>query len=192
MSQVSMQSRPASSGHQHSWGPLPNGLNSSDQAPVAGLNPSPWQQTPAPHWGLQPPQPGMPGLDLRSIMQEEQQAALRGRARVSGTINPAMDSSAGSSRHDSANTLLSSLDVPLHFPGLAQQSQQQQQLPQQRSSGSYMHNTRDDPVPGKRNWAQVTTCMTDKPRFMHGLQASTQFHEWLLLVWGTSATPYMH
>lgn len=180
-----MQSRPASGGHQHSWGPLPNGLNSSDQAPVAGLNPSPWQQNPAPQWGLQPPQPGMPGLDLRTIMQEEQQAALRGRGPVSGTMNSAMDGSAGGSRHDSANALLSSSDVSPHFSGLAQQSQQQ--LPQQRSGGFYMHNTRDDPVPGKQNWAQVTAHRT-----MLSPQSFTQFHGWLFAVWAMCITCEKH
>lgn len=127
---------------------------------MAGLNPSPWQQNPA-QWGLQTPQAHMPGLDLRTIMQEEQQAALRGRAPVSGNaagLNSTIGNGAGSSTHD--NPFLTPSDVPIQFAGLAQQAQQQ--LPQQRSSGFYMRNKREEPVPGKQNWAQVTDPSMDE------------------------------
>ena len=152
MSQVSMQSRPTSAGHQHSWGQLPNGLNDSSQAlPLGGLNSSPWQQIPTAQWGLQSPQPGLPGMDLRAIMQEEQQAALQGHAPVS--------QHAGS--NDSANSFLTSTHAAMHYPGLGPQAQAQlpqQQMPQQqqRSGGFYMRNKRDNSVPVKQNWAQVT------------------------------------
>ena len=151
-----MQSRPASASHQHSWGQLPNGLNDSSPAlPLGGLNPSPWRQTSTAQWGLQSPQPGLPGMDLRAIMQEEEQAALQGHAPVSHHAG-------GNSRHDSANPFLVSTDAAMHFPGLGQQAQlqlPQQQMAQQhqRSGGFYMRNKRDEPVPAKQNWAQVTT-----------------------------------
>lgn len=154
MSQVSMQSRPASASHQHSWGPLPNGLSDSSQAvPLGGLNPSPWQQTPAAQWGLQPPQPGVPHMDLRAIMQEEQQAALQGHAQ--GSHN------AGSSRNDSANSFMAPTDTAMHYPGLGQQAQlQMPQQQQQQSGGFYMRNNRGDSVPVHQNWAQV--CLPTK------------------------------
>ena len=166
MSQVSMQSRPASASNQHNWGPLPNGLNDPSHAvPLAGLNPSPWQQTPTAQWGLQPPQPGMSGLDLRAIMLEEQQAALQSRAPVSHNAIGLNSTRDGSSRHDSANAFLMSTDVSIQFPGLAQQAQQQPQQ-QQRSGGFYMRNKRDDSVPVQQNWAQVTTWIINRSMFV--------------------------
>ena len=156
-----MQSRPASASHQHSWGQLPNGRNDCSQAqPLGGLNPSsPWQQTPTAQWDVQSSQPGLPGMDLRAIMQEEQQAAVQGRARLTHHAG-------NNSRHDSANSFLTSTDAAMHYPGLGQQAQphlSQQQMPQQqmpqqqqRSGGFYMRNKRDESVPVKQNWAQVT------------------------------------
>lgn len=163
-----MQTRPASADHQGSWGPHANGQhNSSQPLPLPGLGPSPWQQTPATQWGLPSPQPGMSGIDLRSIMQqEEQQAALQGRtSALSGThnpvgMNPTRDGSPGSSRHGSASAFPPPMNMSNNFPGLAQQPQQQltQQLPQQRSGGFYMRNKRDESVPVKQNWAKVNIC----------------------------------
>ena len=166
MSQVSMQSRPASADHQSSWGSLANGhSNSSQPLPLPGL--SPWQQTPATQWGLPSPQPGMSGIDLRSIMQqEEQQAALQGHgSALTGAhnpigLNPTRDGSSGSSRHGSASAFPPPMSMSNHFPGLPQQPQQQlpQKLLQQRSGGFYMRNKRDESVPVKQNWAQVNVC----------------------------------
>lgn len=151
-----MQSRPVSASHQHSWGQLPNGRNDASQAqPLGGLNPSsPWQQTPTAQWDLQSSQPGLPGMDLRAIMQEEQQAAVQGQARV--THHAGSTSSRGG-----ANSFLTSTDVAMHYPGLGQPAQprlSQQQMPQQqqRSGGFYMRNKRDESMPVKQNWAQVT------------------------------------
>ena len=151
MSQVSMQSRPASASHQHSWGQLPNGLTDSNQAlPSGGLNPSPWRQTPTAQWGLQSPQSGLPGIDLRAIMQEEQQAALQGHA-------PVPHHAGSNSRHDSAAPFLTSTDAAMNYPGLGQQAQPQMPQQKQSSGGFYMRSKRDDSVPVKQNWAQVTT-----------------------------------
>ena len=184
-----MQSRPTSAGHQTSWGPHGSPFSSSNQSvPLPGLHTSPWQQTAPTQWGLPSPQPGMPGVDLRSIMQqEEQQAALQGHASASHTNQNAFGSSTsstGNPRHDSANSLPPGLNISNHYGSLTQQPQQhlsqqqlqqqlpqqqipqqqlpQQQLPQQqRSGGFYMRNKRDVPVPVKQNWAQVTTQAAD-------------------------------
>ncbi|DBA81301.1 TPA: Selenocysteine insertion sequence-binding protein 2 [Trebouxia sp. C0005] len=169
MSQVSMQNRATSTIQSAGWGSQPNGLSSPGQAVhLPGLNATPWQTGPAPQWGLPAPQPGMP--TLRAIMQEEQQAALQGRAAIShttGSINASRNGSAGDT-----GQLPPPMNMAQHHPVHQQQQQMQQQQHQQqmqhpqqqypqqqqqpqRSGGFYMRNKRDDSVPVKGSWAQA-------------------------------------
>ena len=152
-----MQSRPSSAGHQPGWGNQPNGY--SPALPLSGLSSTPWGQTSNAQWGASASQPGMP--TLRSIMQEEQQAALQGHHPAPHSMAGMSNSrhgSAGSLQHDNGTQFMSTPNMPNTAQQYQAQSHlQHQQLPpqQQRSGGFYMNSKRDDSVSVKGSWAQA-------------------------------------
>ena len=153
-----MQSRPSSAGHQPGWGNQPNGYGPT--LPLSGLSNTPWGQSSTAQWGAPAAQPGMP--TLRSIMQEEQQAALQGHHAAPHSMTGVSNSrhgSAGNSQHDSGPQFMPLSNVPNSAQQYqATQSHLQHQQPppqQQRSGGFYMNSKRDDSVPVKGSWAQA-------------------------------------
>ena len=138
--------------HHHMWDTAADHLSTSRQGlPVSGLSSGPWQQASSAHWNPMGPPPGVP--TLRSIMQEEQQAAAQAHA----PLGPPGLNAAAFSRQ-------ANLPPPMAPLGMTMPPPMQQPVPQtrQRSAGFYMNSeNRDeeqgpvDTMPSNSTWAQM-------------------------------------
>lgn len=134
------------------WGSA-DGISGNDQ----GLNPfdpSPWQQATPNRWAPIGPAAGMP--TLRSIMQEEQQAAMQ-----SHPAPPTLPNT-GYSSYQYTEQQAPRAPPGLTLPPAMQQQPQQQQQTRQRSAGFYMNSqSRDEQgfvaaaAPVTNSWAQL-------------------------------------
>lgn len=147
-----MQQAVGNTGQQHSWGSV-EGTSGQPQA-LSSFDLASLQQSQPNRWAPIGPSSGMP--TLRSIMQEEQQAALQSHGAQPQTLNHA--GFPGYQYTDQA--------IPRAPPGLTMppvmQPQPQQQHTRQRSAGFYMNSqSRDDQstmapaAPLTNSWAQL-------------------------------------
>lgn len=147
-----MQQASGNASQQHSWGSA-DGTSGQPQV----LNPfdlAPFQQPQPNRWAPIGPANGMP--TLRSIMQEEQQAAMQSHAAQPQPVsNPTFNS------YQYANQTLPRAPPGLTMPPAMQQQPQQQQA-RQRSAGFYMNSqSRDEQgtgaaaAPATNSWAQL-------------------------------------